>query len=49
MYWEGHTMNNKKLPSNFSTVQILEVIKKINHSIEIRGKEMLEDLLDMTK
>lgn len=44
-YWEGHTMVDKKLPSNFSSVQILEVIKKITHSIEIRGKEMLQELL----
>lgn len=42
-------MNNKRLPSNFSSIQILEVIKKINRSIEIRGKEILEDLLDKTK
>lgn len=44
MYWDGHTMRNKKLPSNFNTIQILEVIKKINRSIEIRGKEMLQEL-----
>jgi hypothetical protein len=47
MYWEGHTMFDKKLPSNFSTIQILEVIKKINRSIEIRGKEMLQELLNI--
>lgn len=47
MYWEGHTMNNTKLPSNFSTIQILEVIKKINRAIEIRGKEMLQELIEM--
>lgn len=47
MYWDGHAMNNKKLPSNFNTIQILEVIKKINRSIEIRGKEMLQELPNM--
>ncbi|MCM3612685.1 hypothetical protein M4S82_15675 [Planococcus sp. MERTA32b] len=46
-YWDGHAMNNKKLPSSFNTIQILEVIKKINRSIEIRGKEMLQELTNM--